>query len=302
METVLSTKSLAKKFKKKVAVNNININIHRNEIYGLIGRNGAGKTTLMKMVVGFIQPTKGEIELFGDKDLNNQRKRIGCIIENPALYSNMSAVENLEIQRKLLGIKDKSCIKQVLSTVGLDTDNAKIKKFSLGMKQRLGIALALIGNPEFLILDEPLNGLDPEGVKDIRDLILKLHKEQGLTFIISSHILGELSKISTYYGIINSGILVEEFSAEELNSRCKRYIELKVDNSEKACDIIEAILHTSNYDVLFNNTIRIYDFLDNTGLVNSELLKSGVIVESLTILSQDLEGYFIERMGEENKC
>ena len=206
----------------------------------------------------------------------------------------------MEVQRRLLGIQDKSCVQQVLQTVGLTSTGKKTaKNFSLGMKQRLGIALALIGNPEFLILDEPINGLDPEGIKEMRDLILKLNTERGITILISSHILGELSKVATCYGIISNGKLVDEFSAADLESRCKSSLTIKVDDVKKACDVLENILQTKNYKIQPDNTLSLFDFLEESGKVNAELTKNGVMVESISPAGQDLEAYFLTLMGGE---
>jgi ABC-2 type transport system ATP-binding protein len=298
METVLTTKGLTKVFAHKFAVNNVNLNVHRGDIYGFIGKNGAGKTTLMRMAAGLAAPTSGEILLFESTDLAQQRRRIGTVIENPAIYPALTAVQNMEVQRRLLGIRDDSCIQQTLQTVGLaDAGKKKAKNFSLGMKQRLGIGLALLGNPDFLILDEPNNGLDPEGIKEIRDLILKLNTEKSLTILISSHILGELSKVATCYGIINNGILIDEFSAQELEERCKSNLSIKVDDVQKASNVLETVLQTKNYQILPDNTIALFDFLEEPGKVNAELSKNGVLVESISVTGQDLEAYFLTLIG-----
>jgi len=298
METVLATKGLTKTFSHRFAVNNVNINVHRGDIYGFIGKNGAGKTTLMRMAAGLAAPTSGEILLFDSTDLSQQRKRIGTVIENPAIYPNMTAVQNMEVQRRLLGINEESCVQQTLQIVGLaDAGKKKAKNFSLGMKQRLGIGLALLGNPDFLILDEPNNGLDPEGIKEIRDLILKLNTEKSLTILISSHILGELSKVATCYGIINNGILIDEFSAQELEDRCKNNLTIRVDDVQKASNVLETVLQTKNYQILPDNSIALFDFLEEPGKVNAELSKNGVMVESISMTGQDLEAYFLTLIG-----
>jgi len=216
---VLQTRKLAKEYGGKKVVDNISIEVRKGEIYGFIGENGAGKTTLMRMICGLASPSEGSITLFGSSDLVSQRHRIGCTIENPALYPAMTAMENLETQRILLGVKDKNVSAKLLDTVNLGSaGKKKAKDFSLGMKQRLMIALALLGDPEFLVLDEPINGLDPIGIRKMRDLFLALNKERGITILISSHILGELEKIATRYGIISGGKMVNEFKAEELNN------------------------------------------------------------------------------------
>jgi len=221
MNYVLQTKEVSKEFNGKKAVDRVSISVGQGDIYGFIGENGAGKTTLMRMVCGLASPTGGSITLFGSGDLVSQRRRMGCTIENPALYPAMTAMENIEAQRILLGIKDKSVSARLLDTVNLGgTDKLKAKDFSLGMKQRLMIALALLDDPEFLVLDEPTNGLDPIGIKEIRSLLQQLNKEYGVTILVSSHLLGELEKIATRYGVICKGKMTDEFQAEELNSRC----------------------------------------------------------------------------------
>lgn len=298
MDYVLRTFGLSKAYKKKNVLENVNINVRRGDIYGFIGRNGAGKTTLIKLVSGIAAPTGGSIELFGSNDLNLQRKRIGTIIEYPAVYPNLSARQNLEVYRRLYGIPDTNAIDNILDAVGLgDVGKKPAKAFSLGMKQRLGIAAALLGNPDFLLLDEPTNGLDPEGITEIRDLLTRLNTENNITMLISSHILGELSKIATCYGIIKDGQLMEEITADELSVRCKRCLKITVDDTAKTASILENALHTQNYDILPENVVRIFDFLDDAGRVNSELVKNGVSVRSLTSAGADLEEYFIEKMG-----
>ena len=297
MEYVLQTDALTKIYSKKRVVNNLSLNVKQGEIYGFIGKNGAGKTTLMRMVAGLANPNEGTIKLFGSDDLSKQRVRTGCVIENPALYPNMTAKGNLEFYKILLGIKEENCIENILKTVGLeDTGKKKTKNFSLGMKQRLSIGIALMGNPEFLILDEPINGLDPSGIKEIRELILKLNQEQNITILISSHILGELYKIATCYGIINNGLMIDEFTKDELEQRYNKCIKIQVDDTGKAIQVIENELKTKNYYVLPDGTIELFDFIDNTLLVNQELTKQNIAVMTIAIAGQDLESYFMQLM------
>ncbi len=298
MENILKTVDITKKFSKKVAVSAVNMNIKKGDIYGFIGRNGAGKTTLIKMLVGLSQPTSGSVELFDSKNLNKARHKIGTVIEAPAFVPHLSARQNMLIQWTLLGSKDKSIIDETLKLVGLgNVGNKKVKKFSLGMKQRLGIAMTLMGEPEFLILDEPTNGLDPEGIIEIRQMLKKLNQEKGLTILISSHILGELSKLATRYGIINDCVLVEEFTEQELSERCKASLIVKVNDVVKACEILKSELNTDKFSVLNENTIEISDFVDNPGMVNSTLAKNDVIVDSISNKSIDLEDYFMKVIG-----
>lgn len=300
MSYVLQTSNLTKKYKKQTALNNVNINIKKGDIYGLIGKNGAGKTTLMKIVCGLIHSTHGEIKLFESTDLNKQRKRIGCVIEQPVIYPLMTAREILTYYNKLLGISDYSNIDDLLELVGLENvENKKTKNFSLGMKQRLSIAISLIGNPDFLILDEPINGLDPSGILEIRELLLKLNYERDITILISSHILGELTKVTTKYGIIKDGNLIDEFESKDLEIRCKRYISLKVDDIDKATYIIKNNIKSTDYKVFNENRIHIYDYLDKPEEVNKELVKNGVLVSHIALEGDDIEDYFIRKMGGE---
>ena len=298
METILKTVDITKKFSKKVAVSAVNMNIKKGDIYGFIGRNGAGKTTLIKMLVGLSQPTSGSIELFDSKNLNKARRKIGTVIEAPAFIPHLSARQNMLIQWTLLGSKDKSIIDETLKLVGLDNvGNKKVKKFSLGMKQRLGIAMTLMGEPEFLILDEPTNGLDPEGIIEIRQMLKKLNQEKGLTILISSHILGELSKLATRYGIINDGVLIDEFTEQELTERCQSSLIVKVNDINKACEILKSELNTDKFSVLNENTLEVFDFVDNPGKVNSILAKNDIIIDSISKKSVDLEDYFMKVIG-----
>ncbi|CEN81327.1 ABC transporter ATP-binding protein [Paraclostridium sordellii] len=298
---VLKTKNLSKEYKKIVALKNINISIKKGDIYGLIGENGAGKTTLIRLITGLIYQTNGEIELFEEMEaskLSKQRRRIGCIIESPVLYEDMTAKQNLEIIRVQRGIPGKGCIDEVLNLVNLpDTKSKKVKDFSLGMKQRLALAIALLGDPEFLILDEPINGLDPIGIIEFRELIKKLNREKKITILISSHILSELHQLATYYGIIHKGNLIEEISVEELNERCKKHINLEVDDSAKASIILENNLKIKNFSVLPNNVIKIYDYLDRVKLISNELVSNGVGIERINTQGDGLEEYFTRLIG-----
>lgn len=303
-EYVLKTFGITKKYGNNTIVNNVNMNIEKGDIYGFIGRNGAGKTTMIRMITGLVSPTKGEIELFsqkGKKNINIGLSRIGSIIEHPALYPDFTAFENMELRSKLLGIPNTKVIDSILETVGLSNEGKKkVKNFSLGMKQRLGLALALLGNPDFLILDEPINGLDPEGIVDMRKLLKKLNTEQGITILISSHILGELSKMATRYGVINNGILVEEFTDKELELRCRKYLSIKVSDSAKSTFILEEIFNTTNYEVLPNNIIKVYDLLDMSGEICLELAKNNVKIYNIESKGDDLEEYFMKLMGGKN--
>lgn len=299
MKLVLQTNGLTKKYGEQIAVNEVNMNIEKGDIYGLIGKNGAGKTTIMKIVCGLIHQDCGDIKLFESGNLEEGRKRIGCVIENPALYPYMTARENLIYYDKLLGIIDYSNVDEVLRLVGLEnTGQKKTKAFSLGMKQRLSIAISLLGNPDFLILDEPINGLDPYGIKEIRELLLKLNIENEITILISSHILGELAKLATKYGVINEGVLAYEFKATELNERCKKCISIVVDDSEKAAYILKHNIKSLEFEVFNEGKICVYDCLDIPAQINKELVENGVLVSNISLGGNDIEGYFIKMMGD----
>lgn len=295
---VLTTRNLTKTYRGRNVVNGVNMHVEKGDIYGFIGRNGAGKTTLMKMVCGLIKVSDGEFELFESKDLGAGRKKIGCVIEQPALYPGMTARENLIYYSKMQGCEKTTDIDGLLQLVGLpDTGKKKAKKFSLGMKQRLSIAIALLGEPEFLVLDEPMNGLDPAGIREIRELLLDLHEKKQITILMSSHILGELGKIATKYGIINSGMLVEEFRAEELESRSKHYLRIAVDDTEKACQILARECKVQQYQVQDDQSVCIYDRAEASAEINQTLVQNGVMVSYLAVEGQDMEMYFVKKMG-----
>ncbi|WP_071394249.1 ABC transporter ATP-binding protein [Bacillus tuaregi] len=301
VEYVLRTNSISKKYKNQLALNKVNLTIKKGAIYGFIGQNGAGKSTLIRIVTGLAFPTMGKMELFGqnhEREHIEARKRIGTIIEGPALYPHLSAAENLEAHRLLKGIPGRECVQKILEIVGLqDTGKKKAKNFSLGMKQRLGIGIALLGDPEFLILDEPINGLDPMGVVEIRELLKKLNQEYGITILISSHILSELHLLATHYGIIHKGELLEQLTANELNEKCQQYIHIKVDNPDRAATIIETVLGTTHYDVLPDGKIKLYRHLEAPSKVSKLLTDNGLLIEQFMPMGEDLETYFTNRIG-----
>lgn len=238
---ICETKNLSKKYKDFYALKNVNLTIPKGEIYGLVGENGAGKTTLIRLLTGLNFKSEGEIILFGHKDnLQHERSKIGCTIEMPALYKDMTASQNLEVQRIQRGIPNKKCITDTLELIGLSNAGKKrVANFSLGMKQRLALGVALLGEPEFLILDEPVNGLDPTGIIELRELLKKLVKEREVTILISSHILSELHQLATCYGFLHKGELLKQISTEELNEECKRHICLRTDNIQKTTLLLE---------------------------------------------------------------
>lgn len=299
-KTIIEVNQLTKQFKSKTVVQKVDFKIFRGEIFGLIGQNGAGKSTLLKMIGGLIYPTSGEIHFFGGEEEGNQShfERMGLLIETAGLYPNYSAYENLKMIAISYGLRDqKEHINKLLKLVGLDESNkTKVKNYSMGMKQRLGIAVALMGNPDVLILDEPINGLDPQGIVEIRKLILDLNKK-GLTIIITSHILEELSKVATKYAILHEGEIIEINSKEELLLKCEDRIEIEVDEVKVAIPILEKHLKINNYKVINQHTVYIYDsHVENQQIINV-LVKHEVSVHSVTRHKQSLEQYFLERTG-----
>lgn len=296
MEYIIETKELVKQFPGKLAVDHISMHVKKGDIYGFIGKNGAGKTTTMKLILGLLEPTEGSISLYGDNKLDQHRIKIGSLIEAPGLYKNCTAFEIMKRFSILYGGTDED-IKELLDIVGLGkAKKRKAGAYSLGMKQRLGIAIALLGNPEILILDEPINGLDPAGIKDIRDIIIKLNKERGVTFLISSHILDELSKVATRYGIVHDGRLVEEIDADVLMEKCRSNLKIGVDNVEKAAKILKDAGLLDKYDAN-EDSITMFNNFDDPAKVNELLVKGGVKVNSLSPSSSGFEEFFIERIG-----
>ena len=299
MDYILTTNSLTKIYGKHKAADHISINVRQGDIYGLIGRNGAGKTTLLKMISGLSAPSEGDFSLFGYKGKEKAKvmHRIGTLIEAPGIYPDLSAYENLKLKCIAMGVRDKTVIPKILETVGLaDTGKKRAGKFSLGMKQRLGIALALIGEPDLVILDEPINGLDPQGIAEIRETIEKLNKEQNITFIISSHILEELSKIATNYAIIHNGSLIQELTQEELLQKCSERIELKTDDTAKACTVLEK-MDIHEYKVVDNDTIQIFERLQDGGDITMKLAKNGVKTLKISVINEALEDYYFNLTG-----
>jgi ABC-2 type transport system ATP-binding protein len=300
-ETVFEARNLTKQYKQLHALAGVNMEIRRGDIYGFVGENGAGKTTLIRVLAGLAAQTNGEIILFGENragQLSKQRQRIAGIVESPAVFPDLSAADNLDICRLQRGIPGKDCIRQVLQTVGLtDTGKKKAKHFSLGMKQRLGLAMALLGSPELLVLDEPVNGLDPTGIVEFRELLKRLNRERGITILISSHLLGELYQLATCYGFIHKGKIVEQITVNELDEKCKKHLHIKVDDAPKAAVVLESEFRTQKYEVLPDNVIRLYDLLDRSAEVSKALFANGVSVGEITAKGDDLEGYYMTLIG-----
>lgn len=300
-EYILRTINLSKKYKDKLIVDNVNMNIRRGDIYGFIGENGAGKTSVIRLITGLVKITSGNIILFNsdiEENIKTQRKRIGSLIESPALYPEMTAYQNLEAIRLQRGISGKQEIDRVLDLVNLkNTKNKKVKNFSLGMKQKLAIAIALLGDPEFLILDEPINGLDPVSIVEIRELLKKINKDKGTTILISSHILKELNQLATTYGVISNGKLIDEFSSQDLEQRCKLSLDIKVDDINRAVIIIEEQLNTNNFKVIKDNTIKLFDYINKPGKVSSVLVKNNIEIQQIMTNGEDLEDYYVNLIG-----
>lgn len=301
MENILQTYNLTRKYGTTAVVDNINMNIKKGEIYGFLGRNGAGKTTTLRMIMGLISPTKGEYELFGkkmgDRDVFG---RIGAIIETPGFYPNLTARENLDIHRRLMGIPNKEYVDEALEIVGLtnyDIKKKKVKKYSLGMKQRLGVARALLHKPELLILDEPTNGLDPVGIKEMRETLLDLNKKKEITILVSSHILGEIQQLATKIGIIHNGKLLEEIDYKSFEKKNRHYINLRINNDKKAVTILEKSMNIRDYEVIEPNKIRIYEMLDKSNDVAKKMISEGIDVYEVNVMNDTLEDYFVRLTG-----
>ena len=299
MEYVLRTRSLTKSFKQAEVIKSVNMQIKRGEIYGFLGANGAGKTTIMKMIVGLIKPTMGSIELFGEelpKRPYEVLKRIGAIIEYPNFYNKLTAQENLKLHCDYMGYYDYKEIDKALRLVNLTgTGDKRVENFSLGMKQRLGIARAIVTKPEFLILDEPINGLDPQGIKEVRELIKMLSKEYNMTVMISSHILAEIEHIADTVGVINKGQLIKQVSMDGIKNVGNDYIEISVNDTRKALYVLDKECRLKNLRVDDDNKIRIYDFsLVNKEQVTRALVLNNVDIDEISQKKASLEEYFFK--------
>lgn len=302
MEYCLTTHNLTKRYRKFTALEGVSMNVPRGAIYGLVGRNGAGKTTLIRIVSGLQEPTEGDYTLFdaeygNEKALARTRRRIGAIVEMPALYNSMTARENLLHHAILLGLPSTDKIDDLLKLVGLeDTGKKRVKDFSLGMRQRLGIALTLVGDPDLVILDEPTNGLDPQGIVEIRELILKLNKENGVSFVISSHILGELAKLATNYGFIDKSKLICEMTASELEAQCRKKVELKVKGKTSLSSVLDKA--EVEYKMLAPDECEIYGDKDMQSLIDT-MSKAKLSIVRINECDEDLETFFLNLIGEQ---
>ncbi|MFA1819749.1 ATP-binding cassette domain-containing protein [Virgibacillus oceani] len=301
MEYIIQTNSMTKKVKGKELVSDINIHIKKGEIYGFLGQNGAGKTTILKMLTGMTMPSKGEMLLFNEKLTEKTKSalaRVGSIIEYPEFFEHLTAFDNLKLHGEYLGTYDEREMKQALQLVKLEETEGKIvKEFSLGMKQRLGIARAIITKPELIILDEPTNGLDPMGIKDIRQLIRMLNKEYEITFILSSHILGELEQIVDRVGVIHDGKLLNEITLEDIRKERSDYIELVVTDVKQAVYLLEKDLHISNMKIIQDHKIRIYDMSHTQSAISKTLILHDIDIEEIRKHSNSLEDYFYQQIN-----
>lgn len=299
MEYVLKTNALCKHYKHFKALNGLTMNIPKRAIYGFVGKNGAGKTTLIRLICGLQEPTSGEYFLYGlknsEKEILKSRRRMGAVVETPAIYLDLTAIENMKEQYRILGIPSNDSIPKLLKLVGLEnTGNKQARNFSLGMRQRLGIAIALAGNPDFLVLDEPANGLDPQGIIEMRELILKLNREYQITVLISSHILDELSRLATHYGFIDNGKMVKEISAEELEASCRKCIRLEVTNVQTLVRVLDEM--KVDYKVISDKEVDVFAKV-NVSKLAVTLLKENCKVISMQERDESLESYYVSLVG-----
>ena len=299
MDYVLTTNSLCKQYRHFKALNGLSMHIPKGSIYGFVGKNGAGKTTLIRLICGLQEPASGSFTLYGiqnsDKNIVKSRRRMGAVVETPSIYMDMTAEENLKQQYLILGLPSYDGIPELLKLVGLEnTGKKKAKNFSLGMKQRLGIAIALAGDPDFLVLDEPTNGLDPQGIIEMRELILKLNRERQITVLISSHILDELSRLATHYGIIDAGHMVKELSAEELEAACRKCMRVTVSDTKALVRILDTM--DVDYKILNDTQADIFAKL-NISQLTLALAKEGCELLEVQERDESLESYFVSLVG-----
>lgn len=299
-KTLIESNGLTKQYGKFIALDRVCIQLNRGEIYGLIGKNGAGKTTLMRTLAGLSVPTSGRIILFDkehEKEMQTERRKIGCMIENPSITPYLTAKENLQLHQTLRGLKKTNC-KAELKLVGLSADiKKKTKDFSLGMKQRLGIAIALLGDPEVVILDEPINGLDPIGVAEIRDLIIDLCKKKNITILISSHNLPELYQVATQYIFIDNGKIVKSMSLQELEKENNPHLLISCKQLDKLTKVLRSVLHTDNFKIISDTELELYDFLTDIEHVSKVLVENNIAITNLSYQEETLENYFLSLVG-----
>lgn len=300
-EIVLQTENLTKKYGVYTVLDNVSIRLERNHIYGFIGENGAGKSTFMKIITGLTYSTSGTYSIMGKEsthDREKMRRYIGSMIEDPALYPNYTIFQNLELQRTLVGNPDKSISDKVLEIVDLsDVKNKKVHTLSMGMKQRLSIAMALVGNPQILILDEPINGLDPKNIVALRNLLQKLNEEKNITIFISSHILSELYLLATDYIFIHKGKIIDVITHSELEAKCRKYICIKTDAVPVALTVLDKTMDSPEYKVVSEDTIHLYSDMENMEKISRAFMQNGIVIKELSVMEQTLEDYFMEITG-----
>lgn len=304
---VTETRQLTKNYKSFCALNKVNVSIRRGEIYGLIGDNGAGKSTFLKLLAGQIFPSAGEIALFGKtlpREVNEMRTRMGVLIENPGFYPDLSIEKNMEYYRIQKGIPGKEAVEEALEITGLQPYRKKLcKTLSLGMKQRLGLAIALIGVPEVLLLDEPINGLDPSGIIEMRNILLKLNRDKNITIVVSSHILSELEQIATVYGFLKNGVLLEQISAKELHKKCADYVEIMVSEPEQYVVLLEREMNHRDYRILPDGRIHILNAGKNAEDYGALASSAGIRILELAKKQQSLESYYMNlKNGDAERC
>lgn len=301
MEYVLETDALTKRYRNFTALDGLSMHIPKGAIYGFVGRNGAGKTTLIRLICGLQEPTQGGYKLYGEENTSKKitavRRRMGAVVETPSIYLDMTARENILQQYQVLGIKSKNGVEELLHLVGLsDTGKKKAKNFSLGMRQRLGIAVALAGDPDFLVLDEPVNGLDPQGIIEMRELIVKLNRERGITVLISSHILDELARLATHYGFIDGGKMITEMNAEELNDRCRKCIRIEVSDIKILSQVLDNM--NAEYKIIDGHRADVYAELPVTSFVIALADKNCTVI-SMKEHDESLESFYMNLVGGE---
>lgn len=299
MEYALQLENITKTYGKETAVDDFSLSIEKGHIYGLIGQNGAGKTTIMKIIAGLALQDSGGIKIFGNnKKLDEYRARMSFMLEAPYLDGGMTAYENLQYIRYVRGVANEGRINEVLETIGLnDTGKKTVKGFSLGMKQRLGIGMTLLSCPEIMVLDEPVNGLDPEGIVEVRYILKKLCEERGITILISSHLLSELSELCTDFVIINKGKLIEKLSESELRTRCRTHLTIKTDKIEQTAAVLEKCLNIKEYKVVHEDEIHLYERLDDIELVSRTITSNDMIITKLVMEGENLEEYYLTKVG-----
>ncbi len=303
MEYVLRTAGLCKRYRRFTALNGLTMHVPKGSVYGLVGRNGAGKTTLIRLICGLQSPTGGKYVLYGrehtDKAISRARRRMGAVVETPSIYLDMSAEDNIKQQYRVLGLPSFEGIPELLELVGLENaGKKKARHFSLGMKQRLGIAVALAGDPDFLVLDEPINGLDPQGIIEIRELILRLNRERQITVLISSHILDELSRLATHYGFIDGGRMVKEMSAAELEAACRKCVRLTVTDTAALARVLDGL--DAEYKILDERTADVYQKL-NVSRLTAALAHEGCELLDMRERDESLESYFVSLVGGDSR-